>query len=54
MNARYLWRTESWGTEPALPDIFDVGKEIIRITGASQLKGLEDGERVGGCAVVTT
>src|SRR3982074_588323 len=25
-----------WGTEPALPDIFDVSKEIILVTGASQ------------------
>src|SRR5216117_2688212 len=25
-----------WGTEPAMPDIFDVSKEIILVTGASQ------------------
>jgi NAD(P)-dependent dehydrogenase (short-subunit alcohol dehydrogenase family) len=31
MNARY-----AWGTEPAMPDIFDVSKEIILVTGASQ------------------
>src|ERR1700730_10385383 len=36
MNAHYPWRAGSWGTEPAMPDIFDVSKEIILVTGASQ------------------